>query len=189
MKLQNTTIALLVMAVLLSGGFYWADRQNRPPTAQDTPQPQDTLIFTFQEDQIQSFQIQRGERVLSFAKGKTTRANTWYMEKPQAGAADEASIAYLLNLLATGKTQTTLTVPTARLAEFGLNQPLATITVSLSTPKTHRLILGKPDFSGKFLYAQADPPTHKVSEWSVLLVPIEFASAVDRPLAEWRSPE
>ena len=82
------------------------------------------------------------------------------MQVPEKVPASEAAIAYLLDLLVTGKSNRILTVSAAQLSEYGLQQPQATIEVTLNDGKTHRLVLGRADFNRSFLYAQADPPLH-----------------------------
>ena len=52
---------------------------------------------------------------------------TWFMTAPKQVNADEAAIAFLLNLLATSRSSQTLEIPVARQQEFGLDQPVGTI--------------------------------------------------------------
>lgn len=111
-------------------------------------------------------------------------------ETPGVPASD-ASVAFLLNLLATGKSDRTLvmTDPAKQRKEYGLDEPVATVEVKLNNQESHRLILGKPDFNGTFLYAQADPPADQSEALEVLLVSPDFQNAVNRPLSEWKSSE
>jgi hypothetical protein len=103
--------------------------------------------------------------------------------------ASDASLAFLLNLLTTGKSDRTLvmTDPAKQRKEYGLDEPVATVEVKLNNQQTHRLILGKSDFNGTFLYAQSDPPPDKSEDIEVLLVSPDFQNAVNRPLSEWKS--
>ena len=96
---------------------------------------------------------------------------------------------FLLNLLTTGKSDRTLvmTDPAKQRQEYGLDEPVATVEVKLNNQQSHRLILGKPDFNGTFLYAQADPPADQSEAIEVLLVSPDFENAVNRPLSEWKS--
>jgi hypothetical protein len=119
-------------------------------------------------------------------------------EKPAKDSADtsgvpasDASVTFLLNLLTTGKSDRTLvmTDPGKQRQEYGLEQPVATVEVKLNNQQSHRLILGKPDFNGTFLYAQADPPADQSEAIEVLLVSPDFQNAVNRPLSEWKSSE
>lgn len=65
-----------------------------------------------------------------------------------------------------------------------MTQPQASITVQLKNQETHQLILGKPDFTGNFLYAYTAPkPDGNVN---LLLVSPDFTNAVNRDLSEWK---
>ena len=111
----------------------------------------------------------------------------WLMKAPEEAPADAAAVAYLLSLLASGRSDRTIQAPATRKAEFGLDQPTATIEVKLADQKTHRFVLGKPDFNQSFWYAQADPEASGTRELSVLLVSPDFNNAVSRPFAEWKA--
>jgi hypothetical protein len=113
-------------------------------------------------------------------------AEIWMMTTPTKTIANDASVAYLLNLLATGERQQNLSVPATRKAEFGLDAPSAIAEVKLSNQKTHRLVLGKPNFNRTGLYALVDPPSDSKADLSVVLVPIDFETAVSRPIDEWK---
>ena len=209
MKLQSTTIALLLLALGLGGVVYFSEvRSDRPNGEQ---QAEGQRIFNFEENQVQAFALKTGEQTLEFVKNESATPaqaspsaspspdskqpadkapkpiSKWQMKAPTDNPADEASVAYLLNLLATGRSDRTLKVPSTQMSDFGLDQPTATIEVKLNNQKTHRLVLGKPDFNGSFLYAQADPPTSASPELSVLLVSPDFGNAVNRPLSEWKA--
>lgn len=116
-----------------------------------------------------------------------SQALVWQMTQPQKKLAEEAAIAFLLNQMANGKSQQTLSVPAAQKAEFGLDQPLATIQVQLTDQKQHRLVLGKPNFNRSGLYAQIDPPTQPTAEITIHVVSIDLENAVTRPLEEWQA--
>jgi Domain of unknown function (DUF4340) len=116
--------------------------------------------------------------------------SVWQITSPEKAPANDGQVSFLLNLLATRKSDRSLTVPSSRLAEFGLDKPTATITVKLGNQKTHTLRIGLPNFDRKSVYAQADPPASGTQDITVLLVPFEFYQAIDRPLSDWqRVPE
>lgn len=135
-------------------------------------------LFNFKEQDVQAFTVQTPKQTLAFE-----RVSFWMLKKPEVAPADEGAVAFLLNLMATGKSDRTFIVPPARKSEFGLAQPSATVEVKLSNQQ-HRLILGKPNFNRNFLYALVDPPENQ--DLSILLIPINFQNAVDRPLVEWK---
>jgi hypothetical protein len=90
--------------------------------------------------------------------------------------------------LTTSKHDRTLTVPTSQLPELGLEPPIATVDLTLTNTKSQRLVVGKPDFSNRFLYARANPASQPASQVEVLLIPIDLQNAIDRPLEDWKQP-
>lgn len=186
MKFKSSTLILLVLALGLGGAVYFWERQGTRPQ----PGEQAGSIFGFKEDQVQALTIKTQQQTLSFSRTKETPQNQghrWLLKTPTPVPASDASVAYLLNLLVTTKSDRTLTAPATQRREFGLDQPLATIEVKLNNQETHQLVLGGPDFNRSVLYAQADPPAKTAQDLKVLLVPNAFENAVNRPLTEWRS--
>ncbi|MBD1995717.1 DUF4340 domain-containing protein [Leptolyngbya sp. FACHB-541] len=198
MKFKPTTLALVAIAAILGGVVYFTETRNSSDP--EATEGADGSIFEFEEDQVQSFTVETPERTLSFEKDD---AGQWQMQQPESGLASDASVAYLLNLLATGESDIILTVPATDAAEFGLDEPTATINVVLDNQETHQLILGSANFDNSAIYAQADPEadsepepateegnseqTADAPEISVLQVSPDFENAVNRPLEEWRS--
>jgi hypothetical protein len=220
MKLQRTTLGLLLSALVLGGFVYLYEI--RGAEQRQTAETEAKRLFNFTEDQIQTITLRTSQRTLVLKRASsvptshqpnktpkstpspTRQSPQWSFktqapkspEKPEQGAASEASVAYLANLIATAQRQplkpdageTTLRIPVNRLAEFGFNQPLATIDVNLDNQTSHRLLLGKPNFNRSAIYAQVDPPATASEDRRVVLVPITFENAVNRPLSEWRNP-
>lgn len=178
MKLKASTFGLVIAAVLLGGVAYYAQSQSNSQSEQQGL----TQLFGFEENQVQALTIKKQQQTLSFQK--TDKG--WEMTAPDKTAASDAAIAYILNLLATGTSDRTLTVPAAERQTYGLQQPLATVEVTLDNKQTHRLVVGGYNFNRSSLYAQADPSATPGQNLSVLLVSPDFETAVNRPLAEWK---
>ncbi|XWK87359.1 MAG: hypothetical protein U7127_24680 [Phormidium sp.] len=100
--------------------------------------------------------------------------------------ANEAYIAFLLNQLATGKSNRIIADPRI---EDGIDKPLATVEITLNNGKKHQIILGNLNYNNTDLYALVDPPTQLTKPLDILLVPINFQNAVNRPLSEWKQQE
>lgn len=183
MKLQRTTLILLVSAILLGGVVYFSEMQaaSKREATKTTKQP----IFSFKEDQIQSLTIYTAKDTLEFERVNEPVAG-WRMKTPNEAPASNAAVAFLLDLVTEGKSDRSFTVSTNQRQEYGLDQPTATVKIQLKNKESHRLILGKPDFNNSFLYAQVDPPSQTPSQITVLLVPVDFQYAVNRPLSEWQ---
>lgn len=180
MKLQRTTLVLLLLALSLGGFVYLYEVQGA--SQRQLAKEQKQQIFSFAKEQVQSFTVKTKGQTLFFERGD--KSGTWQI-KPSNSLASDASVSYLINLLVKGKINRTIQVPATQLQEYGLNQPQATIEVRLKDQQTHQLILGNPDFNRNFLYAQADSPAKQSGSVDVLLVSPDFENAVNRKLSEW----
>ncbi|MDB9319949.1 MULTISPECIES: DUF4340 domain-containing protein [Cyanophyceae] len=187
MKLPKTTLILILLALGLSGFVYFYEIQGK--TQREEVQAQKQQIFSFTEDDIQSLTVKTEDITLNLERNTEAENSRWLLTYPTTEPANDAIVAYLTNLLVKGESHRTLSVPANQRAEFGLEQPLATININLKNQKTHQLILGKPDFNNRFLYAQADAATPENDNINVLLVSKDFANAVNRELSEWQPPK
>jgi len=183
MKLQRTTLILLASALLL-GGFVYV-YEIRGASEREAVKTTKEPIFSFKEDQIQSLTIYIDEETLEFER-VSGQQTSWRMKKPEDVPASDAAVAFLLNLLAEGKSDRSFPIQRNQIQEYGLDKPSATVKVQLKNQQIHWLMLGKPDFNRSFLYAQANPST-QTPPLKVLLVPIDFDYAVNRPMSEWQS--
>ncbi len=183
MKLPKTTLILLLLALGIGGFVYFYEI--RGATQRQEAKDNGGELFSFTEEQVKAFSIKNQNQTLKFEQIDSK----WQMKEPSNTPASSASVAYLLNLLETGKSTRTFSVPATQLGEYGLNEPLAAIAITLKNAETHQLILGKPDFNRTSLYALADPPAKSKGNVNVLLVSPDFANAVNRQLSEWKSSE
>jgi len=182
MKIKPATLFLVLAAALMGGVVIVAGNQ-RPPE-QTASQPGQKL-FAFEEKQVQSLTVKTQLRSLKFERDQSGK---WQMIEPDKTAASDASIAYLLDLLA-GKSDRTFTALAGDRESFGFHQPLATINIVLNNQETHRLLLGGYDFNRSFIYALVDPPPALSGEIKVFLASPNFENAVNRPLEEWKQVE
>ncbi len=182
MKFQRSSLILVAAALLLGGAVYYYEF--RTPKQPETTKSESKPLFDFKEADVSSFTVKTPKQTLSFEKspGWMLRVD----QKSPTVPADDGAVAFLLNLMATRNSDRTLTIPAARKSEFGLDQPSGTVEVKLNNQQTHQLVLGKPNFNRNFLYALADPSGDANKDLAVLLVPIDFQNAVDRPLVEWK---
>ncbi len=179
MALKPSTLGLLMTAILLGGVAYLVAQQGSPPTQE---QAAATKLFSFEEDQIQGLTLKTGNQSIVFEKDS---ARVWQMRSPEQAVANDASIAYLANLLATGMSDRTLTVPASDKESFGLQSPLATVEIKLEDKTTHTLALGAKNFNQTALYALVDTP-ETATDLSLRLVSPDFENAVSRSLADWK---
>ncbi len=177
MKLQKTTLGLLISAILLSLGVAAYEFLAKPQ--QEDVQQKNKQIFTFKEDNIKQITISKNKETLQFEKTENPE-QIWKMTQPQSIDANDAVVSFLINLLVNGETENRFNVTQSQLKDYGLDNSSATITINLSDDQTHKIILGKADFQDKFIYAKID------KQDEVLLVPKDFQFALDRELSEWQ---
>ncbi|MDF0552956.1 DUF4340 domain-containing protein [Kamptonema sp. UHCC 0994] len=186
MKFKNNTLALIVIALSLTGFVYFYEIKGKPE--REAAKAKQEQIFDFKTEQVKSFTLTVKEKVLTIERNNDIKnqKSKWQIKVPVQKAASQASVDFLLDRLTTGKSDRTFSIPAATISEFGLDQPQAKVEINLDNKQSHHLILGKPEFSNRFLYAQVDPPSPPPQNLSVILVPIDFKTAVDRPLPEWQ---
>jgi hypothetical protein len=182
MKLQRTSFGLLVAAALLAGIVAVYEQQQKTSTpVPGVDQPASQRVFEFDETAIALVTIETRRPPVTIERVD----GQWRLSAPLKVPANEATVAFLTNLLTTTQRDRTLNVSPDRAAEFGLDQPPGTISITLADQQKHKLVLGKPSFDRTFLYALIDPDP-QAKELAVSLVSPQFANAVDRDLAEWQ---
>ena len=180
MKLPKTTLILILLALGLGGFVYFHEVKNR--TQQIATKTQKQKIFSFTAADVQSLTIKIKDTTLQIEKRNTSEKPQWEIKSPISALANDAIVAYLMDLLVEGKTERIVSVTPTELSEFGLDKPVATIDVKLKNQQSHQLILGKGDFNNQFLYAQADSNKNM----NLLLVSKDFVNAVNRDISEWK---
>jgi Domain of unknown function (DUF4340) len=184
MKLKSSTVVLLAIALLSAGGIYLWDRSHSEQSQTADAKKDAKPLFTLKEADITQLTIQAKRQTLKLEK----TGKVWQLKEPKTGPADEGTVAFLLNLLATGTSERTLQVEPAQLKEFGLDQPTATVSFQLQNQKTHQLVLGKQTFNQSSVYAQIDPGSATAAKKiDVVLIPTGLLDAISRPLSEWQA--
>jgi hypothetical protein len=182
MKLKSSTLVLMAAALLSTGGIYLWERSRSPQDLASEPKKATKPLFDLKETDITQLTITSKNPTLKLEKA----AKGWQLTAPKAGTANEGTVTFLLNLLATGTSEQTLQVEPAQLKEFGLEQPTATLSFQLKNQKTHQVSLGKQNFNQSAVYAQIDPDSATAKKGEVVLVPTGFLDAINRPLSEWQ---
>ncbi|PAX55891.1 DUF4340 domain-containing protein [Brunnivagina elsteri] len=184
MKLQRTTLMLILLALGLGGIVYFCEMRNGNQAKESQANKQ--KIFDFAADDVRSLNIKTNNLNITIDRSTNPNPPKWLLKSPVSVPASDASVSFLMDLLIKGTSDRIISVSSNQLNEFGLNQPVATIDIQLKNQKTHRLILGKSDFNDRFLYAQANPSNKPDGKTEVLLVSKEFVNAVSRELSEWQ---
>lgn len=186
MKLQKTTWVLVTIAILLGGFVYFKEMQGT--TQSGEVKSESKQLFDFQEKDVQALTIETKNETLKFEK-TARETNPWQMKQPENVQANDAVVAFLLNLLVEGKSDRTFKISEPQKKDYGLDKPLATINLQLKNGTKHQLVLGNPDFEARSLYAQIDPSLKSDRNLQVILVPQDFQYAIERDLSEWKQPE
>lgn len=184
MKLQRTTLVLILLAFGLGAFVYYYEI--RGATQRSEVSESKKRIFNFTASDIQSLTITKGSDKIILERSGTPEPPKWLLKAPQTSPASDASVSYLTDLLVQGQINRTISTQTSQLNEFSLDQPQATIEIKLKNQQTHKLILGKLDFSNNFLYAQINPSPKPDATTNVLLVSKDFQNAVNRDISEWK---
>lgn len=188
MKLKKTPLVLALLALLL-GGIVGLQEMQRSAQQDSQSVIDGKQLFDLQEKDVTAIKLTTDQGVLVVRKEPPPPASAsaeprWTMTSPQNAPAEPGAIAYLLNLLATGKRQETLRATPEQLEDFGLDPPIATIDFTLTHQTTHRLTIGKPTFNRTGLYAQLNPSPQSNT---VVILSTDFENAINRPLPEWQA--
>jgi hypothetical protein len=185
MKIKKSTVVLLLAALAL-GGITVLTVQTQQPSSEQTAEGEPQDLFAFQEDQVQSFTLENRSESFRFERNEEGQ---WQMLEPEQRPASDASIAFLLDQMAAAESTRSITISANERSDFGLDEPLATVDVTLDNQETHQLVLGGYDFNRSFIYALVDPPADENADLQVFLVSPNFENAVTRPREEWEATE
>jgi hypothetical protein len=191
MKLKSSTIALMAIALLSVGGIYLWDQSRTAQDAATNDKKAAKPLFDLKESDITQLSIQTENQILKLEK---TATGWQLLTGPKAGPANEGTVTFLLNLLATGTSEQTLQVEPAQLKEFGLEPPTTILVLELKNQKSYQVNLGKQNFNQSAVYAQIDKnaavaPSKIPPKREIVLVSTGFLDAVNRPLSEWQVKE
>ena len=191
MKLQKTTLILILVALVLAIGVYFLEIQ-RAGQLNNNNQANQQKLFDFNESEIIGLSISKvidnKPQVISLVRGDQKKS-LWQIQQPENFPANDAVVDFLVGLLVETRTNPPLVMTDNQFIEYGLNLPLATIEIKLQNQQTFQLILGKQTFNKNSVYAAkvtGNNGNSQISPKQVFLVPLNFQNAVDRPLSEWK---
>jgi Domain of unknown function (DUF4340) len=199
MKLQRTTLVLMLLAIGFGGLVYFYETKSASQSQE--AQRKQQQIFAFTKEDIQSLTIKKGDTTIQLERNSSSELPKWFLKSPissqserkpspltarSLSPASDPSVSYLTDLLIQDKINRSIPLVSSQLSEFGLEPPAATIEIKLKNQKNYQLKLGKLDFSGSFLYAQAIPSPQADAKTNILLVSKDFTNAINRDLSEWQ---
>jgi hypothetical protein len=167
----RTTLVLFGVLALLSLGYYFLELKEVEKEAK-------TKLVSFQEEEVSSFSIRRGEKVITLERGK----NGWRMSEPVEDRADEKEIIALLGNVIRAKTERTLDASGDSLADFGLQNPPIIFTVHLKEKETPFILeVGNTTPAGFSVYAR------RKGEEKILLAPDTVKTSLEKDAFAFRS--
>ena len=187
MKLKRSTWLLIFFALILGGWVYFYEIRGTEKRSQIEAKQQQ--IFDFAEEEIQKITIAKSEEILEFVR-TGNKNQPWQMKQPENVPASDASIAFLLDLVAKGTSDRSFTIPVSNLSQYGLDETATKITIELNNQESHGIVLGNSNISDRFVYAQVDSLANNQetarTETQVILVAKNWHYAVNRDLSEWK---
>ncbi len=196
MKLQRSTLILLLVALGLGGAVYLFEI--RESQKQEKIATQQEQIFTFSQDDVQSFTVTIPDQTVTIERvgeENTDSPSPWKITSPVEDLANPASVNALVNQLVNSQNNPAenislrrLTIDATELSSYGLENPEKTVEVTLKDNQTHRLVFGQLDFNGESIYAQIDPESTP-EKTSILVIPKGILTPIDQPLDDWKLPE
>jgi len=184
MKLPKSTLILLLILIGLGSFVYFYEI--RGASQRELSQKQKIQVFSFTSDDVKSLNISTKNLTVTLVRRKSGERPEWSIQSPVSDLANDAIVSYLMDLLVKSSIERILSIPANQLSEYGLDRPQATIDIQLKNQQNHQLLLGQPDFTGNFAYAEADPHFPQKGNISVLIVSKDFLNAVNRNLSEWK---
>ncbi|VEP11454.1 conserved hypothetical protein [Hyella patelloides LEGE 07179] len=179
MKLQKSTLFLVLIAIILGGLVYLVEIRSEQQQQEITIQEQ--KLFNINVENIKRIIIQKSDTILEFIASD----NSWQMIQPEKLIASDGVMAFLLDLIAEGKSDRILEIAPNQLSQYGLESPIATITIELNNGQQQQILLGKETIDPKLIYAQVITDNNK-STIEIVIVSKNWQYAIDRDLAEWQ---
>jgi len=173
--MKKSTLVVLLLAAALGGYVYYTQfRHPSEKPAEGASKP----LYTFSSDDITSLRLSRtGESAPVVLEH---RQEGWVLTSPVPARADQSNVGSLTNALARVASQRTLPADPARLKEYGLETPAASVEIHLNKGGTQKLDLGAKDYTGMDVYARQGGAK------DVLLVPDSVLTEATRPVIELR---
>ena len=185
MKLSKLNCLLLIIAIFFGGFVYYYEFHSKPE--REKIENQKDQIFSFKADDIKVINVRHQNLNLKLERSDDEKSE-WKLTQPQQINANDAVVAFLINLLIDGKPERTFSISADQLSNYGFDTSPTMIEVELSDQTQHTIQLGSFEFTEEFIYARinAQPNAEKID---LALLPKDFLYAVQRDLSEWKQQE
>jgi uncharacterized protein DUF4340 len=165
MKMNGLLVAAIVLAAL-SGVLYWSNHRkpvdNAVKVSADTP----PKILTLAQDDITKVDIKKksGDEVVL----DKNDAGKWQLAAPQPLRADQSEVSSMLSTLSSLNSERLIEEKAGNLADYGLAQPAAEVTITEKDNKTQKLLIGDdtPEKNGVYVALAGDPRVFTLANYS-----------------------
>lgn len=137
MRFFKKTVAWIIVLMALAGLSYFFEEKVAEKEAAEAAKRR---LFTIEPADIASFEIVKGESVISAKKGK----DGWFIEKPIIASADKTAIDKMLDHTLRANIDGVLfeETPPEKLKEMGLEPPYLTVTIRTASGTSVSMDLG-----------------------------------------------
>jgi hypothetical protein len=159
----QTTAALALLLVLLGGFFYVYEIRMGP--AREEAAARKGRVFSADTKDVTAVELKRADETVRLQR----EGETWSLLEPVKARGSRTGVDELLANVMTAKIDREIDPNPKSLADFGLDKPVADITLTLKDGKTLGLQLGAKNPTGVWVYArERDKPAVFVVGESVL---------------------
>lgn len=161
MRLKHLVLLLIIFIIIFTFFYFYDIYRTKPPEPKKEPPKK---LYIFKPEQVDRLILKNKDTEIILDK----QNNTWQMTKPIVFAGDADNIEYIINKMNSIEYDKELTVPEARLSEFGLQPAHLIITLLTGNKIIADLAAGIKNPTAGFIYAK-DNLTNKIC-----LIPADF---------------
>jgi hypothetical protein len=165
----RSTVVLILLLIGLGAYVYWVE----VPKSQEEAKKK--TILDFKPDDVTAVSLAYSDREVVMKKS----GEDWRLTKPLDAAADSTTVKNLINAIAEAEVKKTFD-DASDLAQYGLDQPFAKVTVTVKDKELPTILVGKSTPVGYSAYAK------KADEPKVLLTTSAFRSGMDKKVKDLR---
>lgn len=177
--LQRRTLVCLLTAIFCGGVAIALSHLFPTPVAESVDfHP----LFSVAEMQLIGFTILVQGETLDFER-QGSLDSSWHMVAPQTAPVSRGKIQQLIGLLTSHRPSKSFTVDPKNLADYGLDEPFASVVLKFNDGSVHRLAFGHSNYDQSKVYARVN------GTLEVRVLSSIFLEAVNRQLYEWLETE
>src|SRR5215831_4698797 len=169
MRLRNTLILALLLAALGAYLYFVEARQMAEEGKKEK-------LVDLNADDVTGITLAYPDRQIVLAKTD----GAWRVVKPVDAAADDVTVKNLIHAIADAEVKKTIDEPPADLAQFGLTQPMVTLTLTTKDKTLPELKVGKTTAVSNSTYVQ------RADQAKIYLTGSAFHAGMDKQVKDLR---